>query len=502
MQNLARVVYVLLLSAVLTDGVGHSRNSTKYLADEIQYLASLKVRLTGSPTHNASQLEGLSFPVFTDELPFTYYKGPLSEPSIILNNGTNLPVASFSTYSGFTGSAGVSGRLVDITTSTPEEVPDWEQARDAIALTNITNVPIDAADVFRVWPGSPEWSTGAGTPDISAEGLVRNLTLAADVGVKAVIYAWQNAATGLVDGQYAPFHNLYQGVPTLFVQGSNGMLEDLQAAAANGSHAAVTLEAELQRHQSARTIWTVIEGTDLKNESVILNTHTDGVNIIEENGHIALLAYARELAEHPPRRTTILLFVGQHMHFVAFAQPPQRATSRWLNTHPELWAGRGQRRAPQYGGQLKAVAGSCVEHLGAVHWAEDISSDDWYSTNQTEPELLYASTAPLNALLRRHWRDADPNVTRVTDPVDSVPVQGGEGYPFFLADIPNVSLVRNPSYLLKIWPAAFDEVQLVDLAAVKSQIESFKRVWRAIDEMSAEDIGEQRKDGLHRELHT
>jgi hypothetical protein len=98
----------------------------------------------------------------------------------------------------------------------------------------------------------------------------------------------------------------------------------------------------------ARTPWTVIEGKDLKKESMIINTHTDGTKVIEENGYIALLAYAKELVVSPPRRKTILLFVGQHMHSEAFAQAPRRATSRWLNQHPGYWAGEGQSNAFQY----------------------------------------------------------------------------------------------------------------------------------------------------------
>lgn len=252
----------------------------------------------------------------------------------------------------------------------------------------------------------------------------------------------------------------------------------------------------------ARTLWTVIEGTDLKNESMIINTHTDGTNVIEENGYIALLAYAKELVANPPRRTTILLFVGQHMHFEAFAQAPQRATSRWLNQHPEYWAGEGQANAFQYGGQLKGVAGSCVEHLGAIHWDQSLEDDTWFATNEVEPELFYASTAQLNNLLRDHWVGADPNVTRVSNPVDSVIPQAGEGYPFFLVDIPNFSLVTNPSYLLKIWPKGFDEGRLVDLRAMQRQVQSFIRVWKIMDGMMAEEFGTQSLNGTQLPLHT
>ena len=281
----------------------------------------------------------------------------------------------------------------------------------------------------------------------------------------------------------------------------NGGLDRLVDAAGKGAQATLTLEAHMRSRTMTRTLYTIIPGTDLKNESFIINTHTDGTNLVEENGYIALLAHAAHLARHPPRRTTILVFVGQHMHYEAFAQDPYKATSRWLNTHPELWAGEGNNHALELGGQLKAVAGSCAEHLGAVHWEENVEKNTYVATDSLEPELLYASTAKLNALLREHWRGAEVNVTRVTDPVDSTIPQAGEGYPFYLEDIPNFSLVTYPNYLLKIWPESFDERALVDLEAVKRQVDSFVQIWSLMDGMDTVEFGVQSKEGENRELH-
>jgi len=478
-----------------------------FLSKEVDFIAPLKDRLTGSATHNVlidhieSALKDLNLTVQVDELKFVYYDGPLSDPKLCVG-GKDYAVTSYSVYSGFTGADGVSGKLIDLRTSSFEEVPDWAKAIGNIALTNITNFPQNLPVEFPVWPGSPPWYVEYGDPETSAESLVHNLTAAADAGVRGVVYAWQNASTGLVDGQWVPFHALYQGVPTVYVQGDYGGLDDLVAAANNGTNTRLTLEARMVPNTSARSIWTVFEGTDLKNESMIINTHTDGTNVVEENGYIALLAYAKELVANPPRRTTILAFVGQHMHFEAFAQAPQRATSRWLNEHPEYWAGEGQNRAFEYGGQLKGVAGSCVEHMGAIHWEENIKDNSWFATDRVEPELLYAATPELNELLREYWHGADPNITRVTNPVDSLIPQAGEGYPFFLVDIPNISLITNPSYLLKIWPIDFDESKLINLKAMQRQVDSFMTIWRVMDGMAAEEFGMQSMNGTQRALHT
>ena len=90
-----------------------------YLTQEVNFIAPLKDRLTGSPKHHElvshiqSQLEDLGLAVQCDDLEFTYFNGPLSEPAVSLG-GDNMPVTSYSTYSGFTGPDGVSGKLVDV----------------------------------------------------------------------------------------------------------------------------------------------------------------------------------------------------------------------------------------------------------------------------------------------------------------------------------------------------------------------------------------------------
>lgn len=49
----------------------------------------------------------------------------------------------------------MNGKLVDLKTSSFEEVPDWEEAARNIALTNITKFPQNLPVDFPVWPGSP-----------------------------------------------------------------------------------------------------------------------------------------------------------------------------------------------------------------------------------------------------------------------------------------------------------------------------------------------------------
>lgn len=123
---------------------------------------------------------------------------------------------------------------------------------------------------------------------------MHSLTAAADAGEKTTVYAWQNVSIGLIDGQSVmPFHALYQGVPTVYVQGDYEELNNLVGAAKNDTDARIILDAKRVPNTSTRSIWTAIGSSDLANEYMIINTHTDGINNIEENGYIALLAYVK-----------------------------------------------------------------------------------------------------------------------------------------------------------------------------------------------------------------
>ena len=255
----------------------------------------------------------------------------------------------------------------------------------------------------------------------------------------------------------------------------------LQGAQANAT-AHVVLTGELVNDTSTRSIWAVFPGTIYPNESIIINTHTDGVNAVEENGYIALLAKAKDLQANPPQRTTIVLFVTGHMHIPAFAPPAgAKATTRWLADNPDLWAG-----GP---GQMKAVAGSCVEHMGAVFFQEDLAADTYYPIpDQQAEEWLYAGTTQLVSLVEQQWRGATLNLPPIINPNTNAS-QSGEGSPFVNNKIPNVSLVTSPPYLLAEFPEDFDERQLIDLAAMARQIDSFMRIWAAFDTMAVESFG-------------
>ena len=137
---------------------------------------------------------------------------------------------------------------------------------------------------------------------------------------------------------------------------------------------------------------------------------------------------------------------------------------------------------------MKAIASSCVEHLGAVEWVEDLQTNSYYSVGNQSDEWIYANTQELVSLTEQNWNGAYPDFVRINDPIPKG-VQSGEGEPLTDVHIPNVSLVTVPLYLLAEMPNDFDEKQLIDVNAMKRKIDSFMRIWAAMDTMSSGSFG-------------
>jgi len=456
-----------------------------WLQSEIEYLASLGSRRTGSPTHNQlidhihDDLESLDLEVFEQILTFDYDETSSLTPGRLSIDGKEVHVSSSVPYSGHTPEEGVTAPLVSLIRPGSEQAngTDWSKAAGKIAVLNITNVPFDAGATLPVWEGSPEWGPALdGIPSTPANALVAHLDGAVKAGVLGVVYCWENITDALAERVYAPFHTPWFGIPAVFVSGENAQAVR-QAADKGGVEATLTLMGRLVPDTPTRNIWAVVEGTEKMDESVILSTHTDGTNIVEENGHLAILNFARSLVKHPPRRTHILLFVTAHIHSAPFSTT-KRSTTRWLLDNPDVW-----------NGSAPAVFATCVEHLGAVAWEEDIEKNTYKSTGRPHEELLYAASPELTELLYGHWDGAVPGQTRVLDPSIGAQAQYGEGLPLWQAGIPEISLITAPSWLLNEFEDTFDEMQLIDVDATKRQIASFETIWREADGMEKSEFG-------------
>ncbi|KAL8402900.1 hypothetical protein RB596_009313 [Gaeumannomyces avenae] len=495
---MASMLWYLGFSVMLNMGLASARIVTAVhpqppqqwlgLEGESDYLAKLGSRRTGSETHNQliqhiqGQLESLGLHVHTDTWHFSYDNLGSLNPGRLTIGRRPITVSSTVPYSGHTPDGGVEGPLISLVGA--GHPPRWADAAGGIAVVEIANPPFaNTSTALPLWPGSPPWPDQyTGVPSTPANALVTNLTAARDAGVRAIVYVWANISDGLAAGLYAPFHTPFFGIPAVYTSGEAA--QAVHAAAAANRTARVTLPGRLEHDTPTRNIWVVVPGTELRNESVVINTHTDGTNAVEENGHIAMLSYARSLARAPPRRTTVLAFITAHIHSAPFSTT-KRSTTRWLADHPELWS-------PTAGSSLRAVLGTCVEHLGARSYREDLRRNAYEPTGEPEDELLYAATPELAAIVRREWSGAageERAEVRVMNPTAPGHTQLGEGLPLLQAGIPEVSLITAPSWLLKEFPVGFDERDLVDLDVLERQVASFERIWRWADGVDAAVFG-------------
>ncbi|KAJ7636849.1 hypothetical protein FB45DRAFT_907485 [Roridomyces roridus] len=483
-----RAFFLGLLAATTFVAADHGKADADlaWFQSEIDLLAKLQARLTGSPTHNIliahieSSLKAIGFFVQSDTISFSYNDPPVVQPILAVHGQLqSIQLAGAIPYSG-TNLSTVTGKLVNVMTTNSSAATDWAPAKGAIAIANLTNTALNFNTLFGTWSTLPvPFPAAIGVPAVSAVGGT-NLAAAADAGVRGVVYVWDGISTELADAQYIPFQESNPAIPGVFVATSKAA-EQLVAAAASGSTGTLSLPEVRIPNVHSRTLYVVVPGTDksLRNETAILSTHTDGVNALEENGHIALLHYAKQLKAHPPRRTTILLFVTGHMHYGQLVPAPQRATNVWLSAHPELWNGTVGKTA---------VFGSCVEHLGGVKFVENLSKNTYTITDALEPEWLFASSSSLASLTQELWSGVEPNITRVLNPNTGQIPQSGEGRPLLVAGIPEVSLVTSPPWLLKIYGKDFDERKLINTEALARQVLSFERIWDAADQMGASEF--------------
>ncbi|EWS81086.1 hypothetical protein BF93_18100 [Brachybacterium phenoliresistens] len=459
----------------------------------ISRLDALGPRLTGSPAHEAliddivARLRELDLPVHTDEHRFTRWDPP-SASDIVLEieaeagadagapartgpaPARRIPVSAPLHYSGTTPEGGVRGPLRHL----GGLLPRWSRARDGIAVLEVDNRSWPMGEVVHVWEGSEPWPR-AEHPLLPATLHALGLGAARRAGVRAVVLAWRGIRASGARDQVLPFTLPYQDLPAVFVAGAAA--DAVVSAARERRRAHLALPAALHPDTPTRTVWSAVEGSERPQETILLVTHTDGPNSVEENGHLALLEIAASLQRTRPRRTVVLVFTTGHLRIPALTEHGQ-ATTRWLADHPRWWkGGHGNRRA---------VAGLAIEHLGARSMRED--GDELSPTGASEPELLYATTPQLAALARRTWQGATDRPVRISRP--GALIHFGEGEPLFEELIPAVSLVTAPPYLLS---ARVEDC--VDHELLLRQVASSDRLLRALDALDVAEIGEVDRPG-------
>lgn len=265
--------------------------------------------------------------------------------------GQPVATSSYIPYSGSTPPGGVTGVLARVAPGAP---PAAGALAGKIAVVDVP-APASAYSImdqisYGAWdpqnliePSARYARPWAGVGDLIS--LLDSLPATGAIGCIGVIDAPPEAA----GGSYFPYDGHIRNVPGVFVDRT--ARPRLEALIAAGEPVRLTLTATAENFVSRNIVGVIPGRTD---EFVILNSHTDGTNAVEDNGPNAIVAMAQYLGRLErgllPRSVMVSLTTG-HFHGgvgqVTFARE-----------HLDTTLG-------------KAACALTLEHLGALEWAEN-----------------------------------------------------------------------------------------------------------------------------------
>ncbi|MGN1418473.1 MAG: hypothetical protein ACI4W6_04020 [Acutalibacteraceae bacterium] len=447
----------------------------------VEKMNSFGTRLTGSKGHTdfinylKDEISKLGIEIFSD--PFYFNRWEEKSSSIKIIDGCdeiNIPVSSAYPYSGQTDESGITEELVYI-----DSAKDFVKANGKIAVYNVSNINFLSSEIaFDKRSSLPEdivLETKYEGPVITSfvhcfYGILSKLNKA-----KAVILVWKGLHDDCVKGQYLSFILGYQNVPMLWVNETDG--KKVIEAAKEHKKANFVLTAETEENAFTESFYCILKGKNPK-ETVIVNTHTDGTNCVEENGPIALLQLMKNLKDRELERTHIFVFTTGHFRLPRFKDIRTgsfQSASRWLAMHRELWDGKGD--------HFKCVANLTLEHLGCLEW-RDIDGEYKY-TGKPEVELVYTG----NKFVDKLYIDT----VKERETVRTMTLRGhnalhfGEGQNFFTMGIPEISLVPAPYYLCVV--SDTHEMEKFDAELMTQQTETFMKLIEKIETISAKQLG-------------
>lgn len=344
---------------------------------------------------------------------------------------TALPTTSFINYSGETPPDGVHGELVRVD---PDATPAPGSLAGKVALFDVPlrEIPNLAFKAIAYEVYDPREILGPdGTFAQWQPGQSRK-TLDALAAAGAI------AAIGIVDlpvdaakGGFYPYDGVIRSVPGVFVNRPTG--RRLQAAAAVGGEARIRLRATVKQ-TSSRNLLGLIPGRS--RELMILNSHTDGPNAIEDNGPNAIVALSRYLTRLPrrslPRSVLVSLTTG-HFHGAA-------GQEAFIELHRDDLIPR-------------TAAALTLEHLGAL----EFKPEGGHSRLTGDPAaglFFVPETSALVDAAARAVRRARSAPTLIARPITVAPTApDGRGFPaegnalWTEAAIPTANFIAGPTYL-------------------------------------------------------
>jgi hypothetical protein len=368
-------------------------------------------------------------------------------------------VTSYFPYSGQTPAAGVTGELAFAGSPGKFALGDL---RGRIALVECPVNAREFARLYEVWGLHPKVEAFP-RQTRPARGPVSDLTPFRDAGAIAVVLAWTDISDANAADQYTPFSRPMQNIPGVYVGRDTGAR--LKALCGSGARATVVLEADVVPDTATDTLVGTLPGS-APDETIIVNTHTDGPNATEENGGIGIVALAKYFSRLPRaarRRTLVFPLTTGH-----FAGPWVPSIRGVIETHPDI--------------VKAAVAAVTVEHLGCEEWMDDAAMR-YRATGKHEWSVAITPSKAMADLLLGALENSDDRAGVVN------PATGGflgEGSALARAGIPTIGYIPQPNYLLAGPPDGC--IGKLNRDLLHSQIGVFARLIHQIDAIPAEHL--------------
>jgi hypothetical protein len=472
--------------------------SAAQLREMNAFLGPLGVRPTGSATQNKyiawikRQLKGVAGAQISEErFRINRWKAGAMELQLSAAGTTStIPIAAPVPYAQRTRSAGVSAPVV--------EIPDEEAITAANAAGRIVLRPAPAGSVPNYDFFLPVVSWAVYDPNntidptstffgdfINYNARVADLRDAAAAGAKAVLFVKDLPRRQLAN-HYEPYEGTPWKVPAVFLGADEGkQISDAIAAGAAPS-------ARLVLHAGLREVETPTVRARLAGASpqrIVIDSHTDGTNAVEDNGPVAMVAMARYLAALPAEcRPRTIEFVFPTAHFYQRVADPAKR-----------YGGAGvvaaQLDAEYDEGKVSSVL--ALEHLGAIDY-EQMPRPDGGPGSELLPNGLRAiqfiGITPSSALVaatteavHNHNMERSILLQGADAPGSTVPSHcnfGGEGTPYNVHVLPTIGVISAPQSL---YDPSF-ELEGIDFNVMHDELLGFTELVNELGMMSQEEV--------------
>lgn len=384
--------------------------------------------------------------------------------------GEDVPMAGAVPYTVPTDEDGVSASMVFVG---PDEEITPANASGRIVVTWVAPVSIP----YAVFPAIGHHITS----DLPTDGeydrpYLRNtdgvLTDAGLAGAVGVVFLWEIPTEQLL-GYWQPHSGTRHHVSGVFV--GSDQADAVEQAARDGEDASVIVRAEWDETEARNIIATLPGESD---ERIVVNTHTDGVTWVQENGAAGALALARYLGRLPEdcrQRTVQFALTANHLGYEADGTFPY-----------------GQQLNEDYDEGTVAFV-IAMEHLGSTEVLPDENGQlaltgetdlfAWVAPQESKP-LVQASIEAVERRELRRTAVLKGVEAPVTDRLPPYCSQGGLGSNFNGMLIPSIGVISGPWTL---WTPVFGE-KAVDFDHMRDQVLALGDVIRSLDDTPRDTI--------------